>query len=233
LAEIAKESGIAPGLRAIRDHVRPILAIQACVLGVVAAYYLSPLFASFAGRLAAIKVAGGYGFAFVATGFAGAVMPELFKFATKDPRVHRFSEVAYTFMVFGLNGIIVDLFYQAQGQVFGTEPTVGVVAAKVLVDQTIGSILIFCPYFLIMISLYKAGFNWERLHSGFRQNSFLRQMWPILVVNWAYWIPALCGVYAMPNDLQFVLFLFVEAAWSLILVHVAKRNQGDMAQETP
>ena len=220
-----RESAIAPGLRAIRDHVRPIVAIQICVLIVVAAYYLSPGFASFAGELAKIKVAGGYWFAFAATGFAGAVLPELFKVATRDPRVHRFPEVAYTFLIFGVNGIIVDLFYRAQGLVFGTEPTIGVVAAKVLVDQTLGSILIFCPYFLFFLLLYKAGFSLQKVRENLRENSFLRQMWPILVVNWAYWIPALCGVYAMPSELQFVLFLFVEAAWSLILVHVAKRNQ--------
>jgi len=200
------------------------LAIQACVLAVVAAYYLSPGFAAVAGELAKIKVSDGLFFAFVATGVAGGLLPEIFKWATRDPRLHPFSEVAYTFVVFGLNGIIVDLFYKAQGLVFGTEPTVGVVAAKVLVDQTIGSILIFCPYFLFMISLYKAGFDLKRLRDGFRQNSFFGQMWPILVANWAYWIPALCGVYAMPSDLQFMLFLFVEAAWSLILVHVAKRH---------
>lgn len=190
----------------------------------VLAFYQLPAFAEFAASLGRVKASGGLPFAFLATACAGILLPESFKIATRDERRLPLPELAYMFLVFGINGMIVDLFYRGQGLLFGTEATLGVVAAKVAVDQTVGSLLIFNPYFLFMILLYKSGFSRDRLREGLRKNSFLRQMWPILVVNWAYWIPALFGVYAMPSDLQFVLFLFVEAAWSLILVHVAKRE---------
>ena len=55
-----------------------------------------------------------------------------------------------------------------------------------------------------------------------RLRPYLGFIWPALVVGWFFWIPGLSGIYAMPQQLQFVLFLFVEAAWSLIIIHVAK-----------
>jgi hypothetical protein len=216
------ESSIAPGLRAIRDHARPFLAIQASVLLVVAVYYLSPGFSAWAANLADFKVAGGYWFAFVATGFAGAILPEAFKRLTRDARRLPLPELAYNFIIFGLNGIFVDYFYRALGTIFGEEPTVANVTAKVFVDQLIGSPLLFTPYFLIMILLYKSRFHFGRLRQMWNEEPFLRRILPVLVTSWAYWFPALFGVYAMPKDLQFVLFLFIEAAWSLLLIHIAR-----------
>jgi hypothetical protein len=222
LAKAQKESAIAPGIRAIRDHVRPFLAIQVCVILVAVAYYKWPAFAAFAEGLGKVKVAGGYVFVVVATGFAGAILPEVFKALTKDTRRLPVGELFYNFAVFGLNGILVDVFYRGLGTMFGEEPTVANVTIKVLVDQLLGSPLLFTPYFLTMILLYKSGFNLAKMRESLREESFLRRIWPVLITSWAYWFPALFGVYAMPKDLQFVLFLFIEAAWSLLLIHVAR-----------
>ncbi len=219
-----KESAIAPGLRAIRDHLRPFLAIQFCVFLVVLAYYSLPGFQQWSASLAKIKLQGGLPFVFVSTALAGVALPEIFKRLTRDPRVLPWRELAFNALIFGFNGIVVDLFYRGQGLLFGTEPTLSNVVIKVAVDQLFGSPFIFCPYFLLLMLWFRSGFNLAALRENLRRRPFSQQLWPILVVNWAYWVPALCGIYAMPSDLQFVLFLFVEAAWSLILVHVTKRH---------
>lgn len=222
MENVRRESATAPGIRAIRDHIRPFLAIQACVLLVVLAYYQAPAVMSFAAELGKIKVLGGYVFVVVATGFAGAILPEAFKALTGDTRRLPFAELLYNFAVFGLNGIFVDVFYRGLGKIFGEEPTVSNVTIKVLVDQLLGSPLLFTPYFLSMILLYKSGFSLAKLRMSLREEPFLRRIWPVLITSWAYWFPALIGVYAMPKDLQFVLFLFIEAAWSLLLIHIAR-----------
>ncbi len=224
--------GLGPGIRAIRDHIRPFLLIQVCVFAIVAAFYLWPAFAAFAGSLGQMKANGGLPFTFLSTAFAGVFLPEAFKYITRDPRKLTAPDLAYHVLVFGLNGIIVDLFYRFQGNLFGTSATIGLVLLKVLFDQAVASPLMFNPYFLFMMLLRKSGFNWNRLRPQLRLVPFYRQMWPILVASWGYWMPALCGIYALPGDIQFVLFLFVEAAWSLIVVHVVKSlGQFDTSTE--
>jgi hypothetical protein len=219
-----RESAIAPGIRAVRDHLRPFLLIQVCVLLVALAYYRWPQFAEFASGLGSIKRSGGLLFSCISTAFAGVILPEIFKALSKDPRRLGASEIAYNIAISGLNGIIVDLLYQGLGMLLGQEPTVPVVAAKVAIDQALAAPFFFTPYFLFMILWRKSGFNFGRFRAVLQTNPFVEQIWPIQIVSWAYWIPALVGIYAMPGDLQFMLFLFVEAAWSLILLHVAKRH---------
>lgn len=214
-----------PGLQAVRDHIKPFLAIQICVVLAVVAYYQIPSFAEFAGTLASWKVAGGLVFSFLSTMVAGAVFPEVFKALTRDPRRLPFPEFAYMCLVFGGNGILVDVFYQLQSYLFGDEANFRTVAIKVFVDQAIASWLLFQSYFLLMMLFRRSGFNIARMRDGLRMNPFFHQIWPIMVVGWAFWIPALCGIYALPANLQFVLFLFVQAAWSLIVVHVAKSGE--------
>lgn len=219
-----------PGLQAVRDHVKPFLAIQVCVVLAVVAYYQVPSFAEFAGTLAGIKTSGGLPFSFFTTIIAGAVLPEVFKAVTKDGRRLPWPEFLYMCLVFGGNGIIVDLFYQFQGYLFGTENTFRVVALKVFFDQAFASWIMFMPYFMLMVLWRRSGFKFGVMRQGLREQPLYRQMWPMLVVGWAFWIPALCGIYAMPAKLQFVLFLFVEAAWALIIVHVAKSTDKNAAQ---
>lgn len=211
-----------PGLQAVRDHWPPFLAIQVCIVLAVVAYYQIPAFAEFAGTLARIKTAGGLPFSFITTIIAGAVLPEMFKAATRDGRRLGWPEFLYMCLVFGGNGVIVDLFYQFQGHLFGNDSSLKTVAIKVFFDQAFASWLMFMPYFMLMVLWRRVGFRFHALRQELKERPLYRQMWPMLVVGWAFWIPALCGIYAMPGKLQFVLFLFVEAAWALIIVHVAK-----------
>jgi hypothetical protein len=222
-----------PGFRAIREQIRPFLLIQACVLGSVAAYYNWPAFAAFAGSLAQFKASGGLASSFVSTMFAGMVLPELFKFATGDRSRFHWHELVFLGLVFGLNGVIVDLFYQFQGYLFGYEATLEVVAKKVLLDQIFAAPLLFSPYFVLMYLWKDSNFKLKSAREALRKNSLLQRLLPVVFVNWLFWIPALCGVYAMPQNLQFVLFLFVEAAWSLIVVHVSKSMNREMERYAP
>ncbi|MCC7229243.1 MAG: hypothetical protein IT203_02550 [Fimbriimonadaceae bacterium] len=212
-------------MRALRDHIRPFVLIQICVVAAVVAYYRVPDFATFAGSMARAKDQGGLVFSFVSTMFAGMVLPELFKLASNDPRRYSIRDLAYNGLVFGLNGMIVDLFYRFQGYVFGHETTFQIVAIKVAFDQLFASPFLFNPFFVLMFLYREAKFRGSKFRELLRSTPYSQRLMPVLLVSWAYWIPALCGVYALPANLQFVLFLFVEAAWSLILLHITKSMQ--------
>ncbi|MBC8066338.1 MAG: Mpv17/PMP22 family protein [Chlorobia bacterium] len=219
---LARERGWAPGIRALKDQIRPFLLIQACVVGLVVAYYNLPAVASFAETLAKLKEQGGLPFAFIATAFAGVILPELFKVATKDQHRLKRGELVFMFLVFGFNGLIVDTLYRLLGMLFGNENDFKTVALKVIADQSLAAPLVFMPYFVLMVLWGHHGFSVQAVRQELKKEPLFRKIWPALIVGWAFWIPALSGIYAMPQKLQFVLFLFVEAAWSLIIIHVAK-----------
>jgi hypothetical protein len=61
-------------------------------------------------------------------------------------------------------------------------------------------------------------FNWSKTVGGLRNGGFAKLYWPLMVTCWAFWIPVLACVYSMPKDMQFVLFICANAAWSLLLV---------------
>jgi hypothetical protein len=214
----------------VRDHIRPFLLIQVCVVALVLAYYNVPAVAAFADGLADQKAKGGLLFVFISTAFAGVILPEVFKIAARDDRRLLGAELLFMIVVFGLNGLIVDTLYRFLGVLFGNDNTFTTVATKVVVDQTIASPFIFMPYFVLMMLWRHFGFRFSAVREELKRESLVRKIWPALVVGWFFWIPALSGIYAMPQKLQFVLFLFVEAAWSLIIIHVAK-SMNEMEAE--
>lgn len=207
------------------------MLIQACVVGLVIAYYNVPAVADFANNLGVLKAQGGLPFAFIATAFAGVVLPEIFKIASNDGRRLPVAELAYMILVFGINGIIVDLLYRFLSYLFGNDNTFSTVALKVVVDQTFAAPLLFMPYFMLMVLWRHNGFNFAALRADLKAMPLFVRIWPAIVVGWAFWIPALCGIYAMPLKVQFVLFLFVEAAWSLIIIHVANSMNEALVEE--
>lgn len=217
-----KRGGVGPGLRAVRDHIRPFLLIQACVVILVITYYNVPAVADFANTLADQKAKGGLIFVFISTAFAGVILPEVFKIAARDDRRILGAELGFMILVFGVNGMIVDTLYRFLGVLFGNENTFATVATKVLVDQALAAPFLFMPYFVLMMLWRHFKFKFSAVREELRRESLFKKIWPAMIVGWFFWIPALSGIYAMPQKLQFVLFLFVEAAWSLIIIHVAK-----------
>ncbi|MER3496581.1 MAG: hypothetical protein C4320_07275, partial [Armatimonadota bacterium] len=68
------------------------------------------------------------------------------------------------------------------------------------------------------------GFRSEPLRAEVRSGGLFARYIRTLIPCWAFWIPSLAAVYAMPTDLQFPLFLLVQAAWAILLVALAPRT---------
>ncbi len=211
-----------PGLQAIKDHLKPFLLIQVCAAILVVAYYQSPAIQAFSASLASIKVHGGYVFAALSTAFAGVFLPELFKAITRDQRRYGLRELAFNAFIFALNGVLVDWFYRLQGVIFGDSNSFGTIVMKVLVDQIVFAPFIAVPVVLTLFQWRDLGFDTRGTFKALGPRFMLNRVLPVQIVGWAYWFPMVSAIYALPLNLQFILFLFAEAAWSLLLVHVAK-----------
>ena len=213
---------IRPGVLAVRHHLRPFLLIRGCAVAIVIAYYQSTALHGYAAQLAAWKASGGYLFSILSTAFAGVVLPEVFKLITRNGGHYGARQLLYNAVVFGFIGFTVDVFYRLLAALLGDSNSIGVVTTKVLLDQFVYSPFLSIPISLTLFLWRDLNFDIQRTRQALRVNFVKGRLLPALIVCWGFWGPVVTCVYALPAQLQFCLFLFAQAAWSLLLIHVSK-----------
>lgn len=216
-----------PGLRAVRSLWRPMLLIQSLAIVLVVVYYRSPGFQEIASRLQEWKIAGGLLFAFAAGAIAGGIIPAAAKAVTRscpDTPAKQLKDALWNGLIFGLVGVFVDVFYQFQGQLFGTGTDPLTLAKKTAVDMGLFSPFFAIPFEVATLRWPQVRFRVSELFRVFNWTFYRETVIPALLPCWAFWIPVLFCVYAMPMNLQFCFAILAEAAWSIIVVSVATEN---------
>jgi hypothetical protein len=217
----------APGLAAVRKFWRPFLLLQAAALGLVVAYYGNAQVRTVCGHLSDFKQQAGLIFSAIATALAGALMPELAKALVMGDRKltrQRVADVCFALVIFGINGVMVDLQYRAFGVVLGQDNHPLTIVEKVLADQFVTTPLYSMPYWVFVFALRANGFDLIRTVRDISLRWYLVRGMPILIPAWCYWLPMTSMIYALPGPLQFCLFCFAVAAWSLLMVFVATQE---------
>jgi hypothetical protein len=222
---VENESPFRAGLLAVRRFARPFVLMQVVAVLVVVAYRASAQVRDVCAALAGLKQEGGLAFSAVASAIAGALLPEAATLATvpaERGRAGRLGKLAFTTAFFLVNGVVVDLFYRLSAHVFGHAATPVIVAQKVAFDQ-----FVFTPLWLSVIASlfawHKHGFRLAPTRADLADGFLRRRLLPLLLPNWCFWIPMTAVIYALPVPLQFLLFVFALAAWSLIMVFIAAR----------
>jgi len=221
------QDAMKPGISAVVSHWKPFLLIQAMALLCVVAYYKSQAFANVAGVLQDWKVAGGLTFAFLAGALAGGLVPEMARMATgmvEGSGWQRWHQVLWTSLVFGVVGVFIDLFYKLQALLFGTGIDPATLAYKTAFDMFVFAAFFCIPFEVASLQWPQKGYRPIEFIKGFGAATYRDNVLPVLLPCWAFWIPVLACVYAMPMNLQFVFAIFAEAAWSIIVVYVATRS---------
>jgi len=220
-----EESPFRAGLVAVRRFWRPFVLMQGAAVLLVIAYRASAGVRDACAALVDLKREGGLAFSAVASAIAGVLLPEAATLATvpdERARPGRAGKLAFTTAFFLVNGAVVDLFYRLSAHVFGDSATPAVVAQKVAFDQ-----FVFTPLWLSVIgslfAWHKYGFRWAPTRADLTDGFYRRRLLPLLLPNWCFWIPMTAVIYALPVPLQFLLFVFALAAWSLIMVVIAAR----------
>ncbi len=167
-------------------------------------------------------------FAFMAGAIAGGIVPEIARMATgtvEGQGWSRWQKVAWTSLVFGLVGIFVDLFYKGQAALFGNGIDAATLICKTAFDMFVFAPLFCIPFEVASLQWPQKGWKLSEFFRGFGVTTYRDSVLPVMLPCWAFWIPVLVCVYAMPLNLQFVFAIFAEAAWSIIVVYVATRSE--------
>jgi hypothetical protein len=216
----------AAGVRALRRFWRSFLLIQGAAVLLVASYHFSAAVRDACRAAAALKAAGGLPFAAVTGAIAGGVLPELAKWLVdRRARTDRAGAVLFNTAFFAVNGVVVDLLYRLEARLFGSDGRFATVVAKTAFDQ-----FVFTPLWLIPIGALflwrQRAFSLAATLPALRGGFYRARVLPLLLPDWCFWIPMVSIIYALPVALQFLLFVLLLAAWSLIMVFIA---DGDAA----
>lgn len=224
------------GLRAARQNLRAMLALQMLMAAIVAAYYCWPAATMLLSRYAVWQHSGGVLGAAFATAVAGGVLSEASLVYIQNGgrwTAAHVENLCFKFVFFFFNGALVYEFYILQSVWFGNGTAWSILLPKILVDQFGFTVFWSLPVQSLLFRWQLLCYSWKRLGAELDVDFVLHQMLPVLITNWMFWIPGVTLVYSMPLILQMPINIFATAIWSLLLAGLAKNAQAPDAEMGP
>lgn len=221
----APESSWRRASAAARANLAPGLVLQAFAVAMVAAYYLHGPTRSALDGLAAVKARFGFAYSIASTALFGGVIPFLYMRSRPRTRAATPPSHGLFYLAFwAYKGFEVDLFYRIQGWLFGNQPTLAVIAKKVVVDQFVYCVAVSMPFTVLAFFWKDTGFDGRRLRA-LDVPGFLKAALPVaLLGTWIVWIPAVTVIYCLPPALQIPLFNVVLCFYALMIAALNARN---------
>lgn len=206
--------------RSVRANVVPMLMLWGAAVLMVAAYYLSPSFASMLEPLKAWQTERGPLAAAVnRIAFCG-LLPGVFLCTVKSIRPPRPVLTILAYCVWAaLWGVLCDWFFTLQTVMFGSGRDIATLAAKTLVDQFVWTAIICTPLNSVFFAWVAGNFRKidvvETVRNGY---------WTMLFANWIVWMPVAAIVYMFPLALQIQLVGLAGAFWMLSALAVGRKE---------
>ncbi len=221
-------AAITPALQGFKTYWPAMLSIQLIALGLVLGYYCIEGAARFFAEAAAWKARGGLPFAAVATVISGGIIPELIKRVCRPANVPApgLVELTHQFTMWALIGILVDRFYHLQAILFGSGTDALTLLIKVLFDQFVFTPLISLPFITLWFMLHETGYVPQAYLAAMRPKIIRDRILQLWATCLCFWPVMLLIIYSLPGLLQFPLFLLGNAAYSILMIFIVRR-QGE------
>ena len=217
------------GWQAVKANAVPGFILQALMLALVIGYSFSSAVAALLNGLADFKERSGLPFVIMASICAGSLFPELFVvmfFQRGRPRRQNISDILFTAPLWAVDGVLVDLMYRSLAGWLGNKTTLGVVAAKICIDQFGYNPFFAAPYGIWGYAWKNSGYSLARLRSLLSWRYYRDHAIPVLIATWAVWIPLMAMIYSLPLPLQFPLFALALTFWVLLMTYMTNRFAG-------
>lgn len=195
------------------------------MLAVLLGYYFYPPTTGWLNDLAGLKGEFGYGYTFVVSVIAGALIPEAMRFLVLQRgrwSGKNLSNLGFTVPFWGVTGMMVDFFYRMQEVWFGAEATFWVVVAKVVVDQFLYNPLVAAPSGAWLYDWKNGGYRLRGVSRFFTLRYYRDVIVPILFATWGVWIPLVTMIYCLPSLLQIPLFALALSLWVMLFTWMSE-----------
>jgi hypothetical protein len=224
------------GWEAARANARPALIIQAIMLALLVAFYMSPATADWLEKVAEFKRAHGFGFVVAASVTAGALLPEFFLvlfFQRGRPHFRNLRNLLFTIPIWGFDGSLVDLLYRSEAHWLGNVVALPVVLGKICIDQFGYNVLFAAPFGVLTYEWKNNGISMRPVRDLFTWKHYRDKIFPTLLATWAVWIPLMAIIYSLPLALQFPMFGLALSFWVLLLTYMTNRFAGRIIADAP
>jgi len=132
--------------------------------------------------------------------------------------------------VYGFLAIWVDIFYRYQTVLFGEGRDLLTLTLKTALDMGVFSALFSVPFAVHAFRWRQRGHRWGDLVPRFSWAYYRDEVLPAVFMCWAFWVPVLYSVYALPSEMQFCCVMFAQAAWSTLFVFMATHRKEKTAK---
>ncbi len=220
------------GLRGARANLWPGLALQLAALALVLAYYNEPRVHALLTRLVEVRQSAGLAYGMASTALFAGVLPFLYirlecGIAGRKPQYSWIQGLLLT-AFWTYKGLEIDVWYRLLAHFFGTGHSPATITLKAFFDQ-----FVYCPIFAIptVAAAYQAVRGRNRFLADIRTAGwYRRQVLPILISNWAVWVPTVMIIYSLPTPLQLPLQNIIIWFYTLIVAH---QTRAGSAQASP
>jgi hypothetical protein len=219
--EILEHSSHA-GIKAFKGSLKPACFVWAVMAIIAAIYYWVPAASFLFEGLERIQSGLGRLFPFLGMGLSVGFLAELVRvLSSKEKRWTKDNTMnaGFNLLVFGILGMLQAVFYGLQTQWFGNEQNFRALACKVLIDQFGWTVFFANPYQTILFIWKENKFKLSQVWQSMRP---IKTFWgmrvlPVLITNWAFWIPMVSIIYSFPSSLQLPLAILAVTIWVIIL----------------
>jgi hypothetical protein len=120
--------------------------------------------------------------------------------------------------MFGVLGVFQNYLYAFQAKLFGTGTSWQVLVPKVLFDQFVWTVFFANPYQAVLYLWKNNGFSMKKVATQMLpfKPFWGTQILPVLITNWAFWIPMVSIIYCFPAELQLPLAILAVTIWVLL-----------------
>jgi len=222
-------AAVVKGLRAARQNWPAIIGLQSAMFALVVIYYAWPLGSGILARYAAWQASGGVLGAAFAAMIAGGLLAEVSVIYLQDRgrwTMRHVDSILFKSGLFFIGGGLVYEFYQWQAYMFGDGLNWRVILPKVLVDQLGFTVFWAAPFQTFFTRWHALDYSFPRLRAELGWRFVGERMLPVLITNWAFWLPGVTLIYAMPVRVQTPLFIFATAIWGLLLAALAQPHHA-------
>lgn len=207
---------------AFRANIKPAIYLQTIAVAIALSYFYIPTTEPFFASLAHLKTTYGIYYSIVSTAIFGGLLPYLIMLFTKQIHFKPIAQLVFYCTLWGSMGLIVDLFYQFQGSLFGNNNDVSTIIKKVVLDQFVYNIIFAAPVTTLCFLYRDNQFRLKPWLKCINRKLFTEEIPILLISTWIVWVPAVSVIYTMPPNLQVPLFNIVLCLFVLIIALLNK-----------
>lgn len=226
-------SSVRIGVNAARKTFKPALLVWGVMTGIALLYYLAPFTKGAFEALVSLQNRAGVWFPSIGMGLSVGILVEIVRVLISDNKrwtSENTVNAVFNFIIWSVMGVTQYYRYAWQVQVFGEGNSFAELASKVAFDQFVWTTLFANPYQAILYLWKNSGYSWRAVMAvatPFR-TFWGTRMLPMLISNWAFWIPMASLVYFFPPELQIPMAILAVTIWVILLSFLtASTSSGD------